>query len=167
MSRVFFISDLHLGHKSILNFSPSRGGNTVDEHDHMLVAKWNMVVNKRDTVYVLGDVCFDASKLILLNEMVGTKHLILGNHDKFQLPVYQKYFYKIHGFRTYKGFWISHAPLHPDELRGRKNIHGHVHSNIITDLNGEHDDRYISVCVEQTNGYPILFDAIKSGWPSL
>lgn len=163
MSRVFFISDLHFGHKNILDFSPNRDGGTVDEHDGLLVAKWNMVVNKRDTVYVLGDVCFERSKLDLLDSMLGTKHLILGNHDKFQLPVYQKYFKKIHGFRTYKGFWLSHAPIHTDELRGRKNIHGHVHHAVITDVDGEPDNRYIPVCVEQTNGYPVLFEEIKSG----
>lgn len=161
MSRVFFISDLHLGHKNVLGFSPDRDGDTVDEHDGVLVAKWNLTVHKRDTVYVLGDVCFEVSKLSLLDSMQGTKHLIIGNHDKFQTRLYLKYFKSVHGFRTYKGFWVSHAPIHPDELRGRRNIHGHVHSKIVTRSNGTPDTRYIPVCVEQTNGYPILFDDIK------
>jgi calcineurin-like phosphoesterase family protein len=125
------------------------------------VNKWNSVVTKRDVVYVLGDVCFDVSKMPLLDTMLGTKYLIIGNHDTFQLGVYQKYFKKIHGFRTYKGYWISHAPIHPDELRGRRNIHGHVHNNPIMLKGYEPDLRYIPVCVEQLNGYPVPFDKIK------
>tara|TARA_S200002703_G_C3794096_1_gene245163 strand:+ start:863 stop:1354 length:492 start_codon:yes stop_codon:yes gene_type:complete len=161
MSKVYFISDLHLGHKNILNFSTERSGNTVLEHDHILVQKWNTVVNKRDVVYVLGDVCFDIQSMPRLGEMYGGKVLILGNHDKFDLGVYRKYFSKIYGFRTYKGYWISHAPIHPTELRGRKNIHGHVHNNVIRNCYNEPDSRYIPVCVEQTNGYPLSFDKIK------
>lgn len=164
MSQVFFISDLHLGHKSILKFSPDRVGtcSCIYEHDEILVDRWNSKVNKRDTVWVLGDICFDIEKMPLFDRMLGTKNLIIGNHDKFQLGVYQKYFNKIHGFLKYKGFWISHAPIHPDELRGKRNIHGHVHSNIITDLNGKPDDRYISVCVEACHGYPIPFNQIRN-----
>jgi len=157
MSRVFFISDLHLGHKGILNFSPNRQGTTVEEHDQAIVSLWNSVVTKRDIVYVLGDVCFDMKCLPLLSEMRGTKRLIRGNHDKFDTNVYLKYFDLIQGFMSYKGFWLSHCPIHPTELRGRKNIHGHVHNNIIQDEN------YISVCVESCQGVPVLFESIWDG----
>jgi len=33
MSKVRIISDLHLGHKKILQFSPQRGGTTIEEQD--------------------------------------------------------------------------------------------------------------------------------------
>ncbi|MCP4437526.1 MAG: hypothetical protein GY810_01020 [Aureispira sp.] len=152
MSLVYFISDLHLGHKNVLKFEPgSRVGTNVDEHDRWLVDQWNSVVKPRDTVWVLGDVCMDEEKVHYLDEMRGQKHLIIGNHDNLDLSVYQKYFYKIHAMMKYKGFWVTHCPMHPSELWGRKNIHGHIHSAVIEDEN------YINVCVERSYGKPQLF----------
>lgn len=149
MSKVYFISDLHLGHKNILNFTKGhRFGTSVDTHDFALVSQWNSVVTNRDTVWVLGDVCFDIEKMPLLEEMNGNKKLVLGNHDKFDIGVYLKYFSKVAGLVPYKGYWLSHAPIHPNELRGRKNIHGHVH------LSSIEDERYINVCVEMSAGVP-------------
>lgn len=155
MSDIYFISDLHLGHKKILEFSPSRGGSNVDEHDAWIVSQWNSVIVKRDIVYVLGDVCFDIEKMKLLSLMAVEKRLILGNHDVFPIEEYLKYFTKVYGLTKYKGFWLSHSPIHPEELRGKLNIHGHVHNKIIN------DPRYISVCVEALNGKPISLTALR------
>ena len=155
MSQVRFISDLHLGHKAIHIFSgKERGGVTsVEEHDEYIVKQWNSVVSKNDLVYILGDVCFDEDKLPLLKKMKGNKHLILGNHDKLTLDKYKPYFNKIHGFMKYKGAaWLSHSPIHPQELRDKWNIHGHVHQKSVPDY------RYINVCVEALNGQPISWN---------
>lgn len=157
MSTVRFIGDLHLGHKSIANFSgKERGGITnVDEHDKWIIERWNSVVSKNDLVWVLGDVCMDKTKLHLLKKMKGNKHLILGNHDEFSLDTYKPYFNLIHGFLRYKGLWLSHPPIHSDELRGKVNVHGHVHNNPIK------DSRYICVSVEQVQGLPISLEEIR------
>ena len=167
MSVVRFIGDLHLGHQNIASFSgPQRGGITnVEEHDAWIVERWNSVCSKNDLVWVLGDVCMDREKLPLLKRMKGNKHLILGNHDEFALDVYKPYFNKIHGFLKYKGMWLSHAPVHPDELRGKVNVHGHVHNNPITAYDEVHnrlypDPRYICVSVEQVGGQPLALDEI-------
>ena len=89
MSKVFFISDLHLGHKNILSFAGDyRGGDTVEEHDEWIVDQWNSVVGKRDVVYVLGDVAFTREGLAKCNRLVGNKKLILRNHDNFPLEEY-------------------------------------------------------------------------------
>lgn len=161
MSRVFMISDLHIGHVSILKFRRCNPEWTLEDHDKWIVKQWNSVVKKRDTVYVLGDVCFDVEKMKLFLKMNGNKILILGNHDKFDLGVYQKYFSKIHAFRRYKGYWISHCPIHPQEMRGRKNIHGHLHDNYVLLEDGSIDTNYFNVSVEKCNdGKPILFSEI-------
>jgi calcineurin-like phosphoesterase family protein len=57
---------------------------------------------------------------------------------------------------------LTHIPIHPESLgRFGVNIHGHLHSNRVM-VNGEIDVRYHSVCVEQTDFAPILFeDVIK------
>lgn len=155
MSKIYFISDLHLGHKNILKFSPSRGGTCMKSHAEWLVDQWNTVVLKRDIVYVLGDVCFDKKYLHYLKQMNGQKNLILGNHDEFNLDIYKNYFNNIHGFKRYKGYWLSHAPIHTEELRGFDNIHGHVHSYTLKDR------RYINVSVEAVNGIPLSIDLIN------
>lgn len=165
MSRVFFISDLHIGHKSILTFEGHNRGDgklqSVDEHDQWLIDQWNSVVTKRDVTWVLGDVCFDKHKLHLLKKMAGQKNLILGNHDKFSLEQYGKYFNKIHGFMKYKGVWLSHAPVHVGELRGRYNIHGHVHSKVTG------NPMHIPVCVEINNGVPLLWEDLQKQMPPI
>lgn len=163
MSKVYFISDIHFHHKNILKFSGQwRDGDNIDEHNQIIVTRWNTTVNKRDIVYVLGDVCM-GKDLSILGELTGTKILVLGNHDDHNVRDYLSYFQDIRGIFGYKGFWVSHAPIHPAELRNKKNIHGHVHSSSIKNEYGEYDKRYINVCCEVNHGYPIPFEDIIDG----
>lgn len=163
MSKVRFIADLHLGHQNragegIVTWNgKDRGGvTTIEEHDQWIVDQWNSVTSKHDLVMVLGDVCFDKSKLALLKKMKGSKHLLFGNHDKFSLAEYLKYFDKVHGFMKYKGkAWLSHAPIDPGSLRGKWNIHGHTHEKSKDDL------RYICVSVEAVSGQPVSWDDLE------
>lgn len=167
MSNVYFISDLHIGHKNILNFSHQyRDGDTVDEHDHILIDRIAGVASsKRDILYILGDVCMEVEKMELLTRIPARKILVRGNHDTFQDGVYRKYFEKILGLAVYKRHWLSHAPVHPHELRKRKNIHGHVHNNSVmkSRYTQEFDTDYINVCVENNRGYPVNFKDIEAG----
>ena len=164
-SRVFIISDLHLDHKRILDFAgTTRYGHNVHEHDEWIISQWNSVVKKRDVVKVLGDVAFSREGLAKCARLNGTKHMTIANHDKFTVEEYMKYFKIKPGLESYKGFWLSHAPIHPCELRGKKNIHGHVHMNSVASKVGTWsmlDDRYINVCVEAVDGVPVLFSDIK------
>ena len=70
------------------------------------------------------------------------------------------------GLYKYKEFWLSHAPIHPCELRGKRNIHGHVHQNHVMDEHHKRDNRYINVCVENTDGAPVSLDKIRLGQTS-
>jgi len=150
-------SDQHFGHNNILTFQPNtRVGSDIQEHNEWLVKCWNEVVGKRDTVYILGDFAFNTRGILYLRRLKGSKVLIGGNHDK-NLKLYAEYVNKIAGIITLEGYWLSHAPVHPQELRGRKNIHGHCHDVCVP------DDRYINVSVDMNGGYPILFDDIVSG----
>lgn len=162
---IFHISDLHFNHNRILEFSGNyREGDTVSEHNEILIDKWNSVVTKRDVVYIHGDVFFGAkvSGIELVSRLKGIKTLIMGNHDR-SAKNYLSVFNNVHGFIKFKGFWLSHAPVHSSELRGMKNIHGHLHSDIVRTGYGDPDDRYVNVCVEQCNGFPVAFEDIVSG----
>lgn len=158
MSKVRFISDLHIGHKQIAEMAGQyRGGvKTMEEHDQWIIDQWNSVVSKHDVVIVLGDVCFDKHKLPLFKKMKGSKHLLLGNHDKFSANSYLPYFDKIIGFQKYKGkAWLSHAPIHHGSLRDKFNIHGHVHHRDVQ------DHRYINVSVEAIKGQPVSWEVLE------
>ena len=80
---IHFISDTHWGHTNIIKYS-NRPFNSVEEMNEALVKNWNERVQQHDTVYHLGDFAFtqyDALKKTA-RRLNGTKHLILGNHDK-------------------------------------------------------------------------------------
>lgn len=141
MSNVWFCSDLHLGHKNIGKFRAPLV-NSTEENNTRIINDWKTVVTKRDTVYVLGDFCFDKELYDTLDLPGEAKYLIRGNHDRFQTSAYLKFFNEIEGIIKYKGFWLSHCPIHPDELRGKPNLHGHVHFSTV------HDDRYFNCCPE-------------------
>jgi calcineurin-like phosphoesterase family protein len=164
MSRVYVISDLHFGHKKILGFSgPLREGTTVEEHDAILIDKWNSVVRKRDLVYILGDVAMSRTAFhTCMPQLAGRKVLVRGNHDDLQCGEYLQYFEDVKGIFKKNGFWFSHAPVHPAELRGCKNVHGHVHHATVTE-DGYVDTRYVNVCVEACGGFPVNFEFIKDG----
>lgn len=68
-------------------------------------------------------------------------------------------FDSIHSMVNYKGFWLTHAPIHPCELRGKRNIHGHVHDNSVKRGMGL-DERYINACLEVNNFKPVKFQDI-------
>lgn len=161
MSKSYLCSDWHLGHKNIIKWSGDfRQGDTPEENAELLLSNAGEILKKRDTLYCLGDMFFDEKYIEAFKTLPGKKILLRGNHDKMHTCKYLKIFAEVYGLRTFKGFWLSHGPVHPDELRGRKSIHGHCHQKSIM-LNGKPDPRYINVCVENTNGYPIDFDLIR------
>lgn len=166
MSKVYVISDTHFGHKRILEFEKdARPYATIEDHDRDLVARWNAVVTKKDTVWHLGDVFFGKDGHKVLGELNGYKKLVLGNHDHYPLSVYQAYFGKIHGAAEFSDCLLTHVPVHENQMyRYRKNIHGHMHSKRVMKTHEAYDDlpdeRYICVSAERTSLAPILMSYV-------
>lgn len=159
MSNVFFISDLHIGHKNIHNLrNLSHTFQDEEHHRQVLRERWNKEVSKRDLVWILGDVCFKEELLPFLGTLNGNKKIILGNHD-VNGSLFTPYASWVGGLARYKGYWLSHAPLHPSELRGKNNIHGHVHYATL------YDNRYFNVCPENIGMCPIPFEEIVKRCP--
>lgn len=124
---VGFASDLHLGH---IKASINRGYASVEEHDRAVIDKLKSQCNKRTLLWVLGDVAMRPQSLQLLAEVPGQKRLVRGNHDQYDLAEYLKYFSDVHGILKYKNMWLSHCPIHPQEMyRCKLNVHGHIHKN--------------------------------------
>ena len=157
MNRVFVVADTHFGHTNILGFEPEhRAFPSIKDHDEALIDAWNATVNKKDTVWHLGDVLFGREAFALLPRLNGVKKLVMGNHDHYPSELYLSHFNKIYGAAKLKDFILTHVPVHPDQFyRFKGNIHGHTHSKSLS------DPRYVCVSVEQTGFKPqLLTDAI-------
>ena len=170
MARLFFISDIHLGHRNICAYRPEFS--SVEENDYTIYDNILSTVGKRDTLWMLGDSCFTEERFHMIqriSEVVGHFHYIPGNHDTdngkrqemYKEMVKRNFFSKTGSMFKHKGFWLTHPPMHPTELRGCKNIHGHTHRVKMLDANGEVDKNFINVCVEHTDWSPIDFETIK------
>ena len=160
MSSVYFVSDLHLGHRTILQHCPQRGGRTVEAHDMWVIEQMLSVnPNRRTLWWVLGDVSMEVSCLELLDKVPGRKRLVLGNHDLFDTQVYLKYFEIVHGMVKKYQMWLSHAPIHPAELRGKPNVHGHCHAEQINDV------RYWNMAIEHLPDMkPMSLEQVRDVW---
>ncbi len=157
MSNVYAISDPHFGHE---NMAKRRGFSSVYDMDAYIIDKWNSVVNKRDTVWILGDITMEkTSPYYNLDALKGVKNVVLGNHDQPQhIPELLKYVNKVCGMMNMRkhSAILTHCPIHPQELDYRFgfNIHGHVHENTLEDR------RYINVSCEAVDYTPQLLTTL-------
>lgn len=129
---VYFTSDLHIGHKNILKYR--NRFNSMVEHDDFMVNKI-LSLNKRDLLYVVGDFIFDHAEYdSRIQQLQNAKCRIIfipGNHDTLKL-LKEPWLECREALVSYKGIWISHCPIHPQEIRSRVgNIHGHLHSALV------------------------------------
>lgn len=164
MSRVFFTSDLHFGHK---NLCEGIRGMTVEKSDQLIINNWNKVITKRDIVYILGDVVMEKPDNVVkyLSQLNGQIRIVGGNHDTRECcEIYHQLGIPVLGCLKYKGFLCTHVPAHPYEVQRehkqlfRGNIHGHIHCNEDTNLG----PLYYNVNTELHNYTPIAFDDLVS-----
>lgn len=149
---VWYTSDWHFGH---LRAAEYRGFTTSEEHDEVVIANHNAVVEEDDVVWVLGDVCLRPTSLSTVARLKGRKRLIEGNHDQVwsghsnsekYLERWGLYFETIRPFATRKvdgcRFLLSHFPYTADRGKQRHTkyrlrdegmplVHGHLHVNEI------------------------------------
>ena len=128
MSHVYVTSDWHVGHKGITDKFRTMFCNQLD-HDESIIYGARAVVNKRDTLIVLGDVTWTKEGLqqIIDAEFPCKMVMVRGNHDTLPTEEYLKVFSEVYGAYRYKKYWLTHIPIHPMELYRGSNIHGHCH----------------------------------------
>lgn len=82
-SMIHFTSDQHYFHRKICEYSKRPFAN-VEEMNEALIRNHNAKVAPEDTVWSLGDFAFcELPQLkVLLSRLNGTKHHVLGNHDR-------------------------------------------------------------------------------------
>lgn len=145
MGAVWLCTDWHLTHRNMaMKYRPRMG--SVEEHDEFFVKAWKDNVKARDKVICLGDMATSIKGNAIMGSLPAEqKHLVLGNHDLdngCSLSDLMKVYDKITGPEKYKEFWLTHFPIHQTELRGKINLHGHIHGSLID------DSRYINLCPE-------------------
>lgn len=136
---IYFTSDLHLGHRGIIEMQ-NRPFKNVEEMNRVLLNNYNALVQMKDTVYILGDICHymqveQANKLI--GKMKGRKILIKGNHDKmYDVNLFDE----ICDFKTISfnkvNFALMHYPMMswPKKNSGSIQLHGHIHGSEMYNL---------------------------------
>lgn len=177
MSRIFITSDWHFSHDRPFVWE-ARGFNSVNEMNEAIIQRHNSVVNKEDTVYVLGDCCLGGgSKEVLIQNMElierlnGNLIFINGNHDTdnrvaMYLACANCYKGSLDALRIkYKGyhFYLSHYPTitaNYDERALKQctiNLYGHTHQNT-NFYNGYWTNYHVGM--DSHNCYPVLLDDI-------
>ena len=171
-SKVYFTSDLHFDHHSIVEWRAKLHNVDFISTQHMnewIVETHNEIVRPKDIVWILGDISWSLEGLEHLDQMHGHKRLVLGNHDTegrgLNISSFVPYFEQIHGaIRKYKMI-MTHVPIHPNELEYRSwraNIHGHIHHKERCLDN----DRYFNVNIDVTRGYPTSLEEIRGTIPT-
>lgn len=164
----FYISDLHLFHKTIIE-DCNRPYESLKEMHNDLIINWNRKVGKNDMVYIVGDVATVSNEEELLEVinifkiLNGKKVLIIGNHDRDSIKnfKFRKCFTDIKEYiRIYdckKKVVIFHCPMEfwEGDKKGVIHLHGHVHNEPIT----KKANRY-NVCVDSIGFEPKTLDEI-------
>jgi calcineurin-like phosphoesterase family protein len=111
----FFTSDWHCGHENAIKFDNRPFGSLHEMHE-TLIARYNATVPKTGICYFLGDMgnkTEDIRKVI--SRLNGIKVLLLGNHDKGMITMYNcKFDVVLYHASIYIGnnlVTMSHCPL--------------------------------------------------------
>lgn len=177
MTTNYYTADTHFNHAYVAG---TRGFDTAEEHDELLIERFNRTLRKNDHLWILGDLGMGSltETLKQASRLKGVKHLVLGNHDAAhpmhkkshtQLKRYYEVFESVHLHEQHRiaghKVNLSHFPYFgdhkPDDrhtqwrLRdeGLYLIHGHVHAEWM--FNG----RQANVGIDQAK-LPVAVDAI-------
>ena len=142
----FYIADTHFGHRNIIRYD-NRPFSTAEEMNIELIERWNKVVGKDDTVYILGDFVWlcggNSERKLAMNELVtleildrlkGKKVLIKGNHD-YITPEVEQGFAKVCDYLEIRdGFTrviMRHYPMPfwNGQFHDSVHLYGHVHNS--------------------------------------
>jgi len=159
-TQVGFWSDLHLGHRCEYWETPlwkTRGFNSVEEHDQILIDRWNSSFSQFSTVFHLGDILFGKNGQERLYQILSKLYfrelyIMSGNHsagykqllslsDQSQDGIRYSFFENkiVYFVPNYLEMIIcgqsivcSHYPLASwnGQAKGSWMIHGHCHGNL-------------------------------------
>lgn len=147
-------SDLHLGHNNIIEFC-NRPFQDAHEMNKILTNNWNLIVDKSDTVFHLGDFAFKSRYHVYEPYFNGKIIYIKGNHDKEHFIDFLSIEWGKFNF-----FMLHRPPQHRKEIPDFTDIClcGHVHEKWKHQLLD--DVPVINVGIDQWNYKPIDFQQV-------
>ncbi len=130
----YFIADIHAGHSKVLIGPRGLAFPTIDEwHDHIF-GEMNRIVTRKDTLFVLGDLCL--KDIVFWRNKINCRDawLIIGNHDP-SFAACELAFGKGKARLTYETkimgqpCFLSHYPhaFWPKSHRQSHHLYGHTH----------------------------------------
>lgn len=142
-----------------------------EEGDTYMIERWNDIVRPEDKVYFGGDFSMSLPGMLDL-KLNGTKILILGNHDNYEMKNYRKIFKRIYSYRDLTQLFdinrkvvLTHCPTHMESFypysEKTVNIHGHIHEKCVRNQDGSIDLRYQNISVELIGYEPIELDRLR------
>lgn len=160
---IWFTSDWHLDNENVIKYC-QRPFKNKGRMNHAILSNYRNIVKESDTVYFIGDLSFRGSDNLnwyinTFGKLPGTKHLILGNHDR--LTVWQ---YEDAGFMTIHSslhlelldLYLVHDPAKTLVLKDKVWICGHLH-NIVGKIIARN---IFNVCVDVWDFKPVSLDSI-------
>ena len=165
MNNLFFTSDLHLGHESVITKMGRQGFRDIGEHDLAILDNINHMVGIRDFLYILGDFAW-GSYAEKYRGMIKCKNItfIIGNHDKRMSC--KKAFGEYQDIKVIRKFGpngekavLCHYPMlyWPGSHHNDYHFYGHEHSNREATMDKLLPDRR-SMDVGVDNAYRMLGD---------
>lgn len=139
---IFVTSDWHIGHANSIEFD-KRPFRDLDHMHSVLIRNHNKQVPKNGLCYFLGDMGVTGSGIIksVIDQLNGTKVLVLGNHDSGSLAMYGCGFdVVVNGAVIYiKGqrITMSHCPLMGVFREDLKHIPAHKQKDPPENWHGE------------------------------
>lgn len=149
MSKVFFISDLHFGHKYVIPFD-KRPFKDVQEMETEMIRRWNAKVSPEDHVFVIGDMfgkVTTAHAGEIVHALNGKIHLIRGNHDPkgelfeslFEEVVASKAIQvRVRGEKQRVIMRHRMLPIFKGNDEGVVQLYGHTHASAVAKLEDEY-----------------------------
>lgn len=171
MSKIYFTSDHHFGHKNIIKFS-ERPFKDVNEMDEILIQKWNEKINAENEVYHLGDFGLSSSGKLrkILDRLNGKIYLINGNHEKSAQACHTRFEW----IKDYHELVVKDDEFERGEqlivlfhyaMRewnashwGAYHLYGHSHGTLSDDPNSLSFD----IGVDCHNFYPLSYEEVKA-----
>lgn len=131
---VWITSDLHLGHKNLLEHRTQ--WNNIDKHDNTLIRNAQEIVKPGDLYIINGDLTMHGQSKIhairrFTKQLPGKKILVLGNHDKLRAQNYINMgFILIATSLVLKdGILVAHDPANAEVWpKDKPMLCGHIHS---------------------------------------
>ena len=155
-NNVIFWSDTHFGHRCEqwdLPLWKTRGFNSIEEHDEIIIKRWNAIANQHSTFFHLGDFMFGRDTVQRFKDIVHrlnfeTLYLMPGNHcsgwkqnfeehvrNVWDVSCNKRVVFIPNYVETYvneQPIVMCHYPLASFNGQGKGSwmLHGHCHGNL-------------------------------------